>query len=333
MTAPLAVTMGTPAGVGADLITALWARLRADLPPFVLIDDPDHVRLRAERLGLSVPVQQIEHPGEAADVFSTALPVLAQPLSGAVIPGQPDPGHAPATRLAIERAVGLALAGEVEGIVTLPLHKESLYAAGFSHPGHTEFLAELCGVSHDPVMMLAIPGLRVVPLTIHVPLASVAPLITEARLLHAARTTISALVQDFGVPAPRLAVAGLNPHAGEGGTLGPEERAIIAPAVEKLRAEGLGVSGPFPADTLFHAEARAAYDAVVCMYHDQALIPLKTLNFMEGVNITLGLPIVRTSPDHGTAFDLAGSGKADPSSLLAALHTAHQIAQNRAALA
>jgi len=331
VTAPLAITMGTPAGCGADLILKIWAHLRNTVPPFVLIDDPDHIAARARTLGLDIELVRVDHPGQALELFETAVPILEQKLDAPVIPGTPDPGHADATRLSIERAVGLALAGEVSGLVTLPLHKASLYEAGFAHPGHTEFLAELCGLNYDPVMMLAIPGLRVVPATIHVPLATIPALITQDRILHAARTTLSALAQDFGITEPRLAIAGLNPHAGEEGRIGREEIEVIGPAAEQLRAEGLSVTGPLPADTLFHEHARRSYDAVLCMYHDQALVPLKTLNFMEGVNITLGLPIVRTSPDHGTAFDLAGTGLADPSSLAAAMREAGTIAKHRQA--
>ena len=329
LSTPLAVTMGTPAGVGADLILKIWMHLRNTVPPFVLIDDPAHIAARADMLNLSIPVAPVEQPAQALELFDTALPVLEQKLPSAVVPGQSDPAHAEATRLSIERAVGLALAGEVSGLVTLPLHKASLYEAGFTHPGHTEFLAELCGLTYDPIMMLAIPGLRVVPATIHVALSGVPALITQDRILHAARTTLSALAQDFGLAEPRLAIAALNPHAGEDGALGREELDVIKPAADQLRSEGLSVIGPLPADTLFHEHARRSYDAVLCMYHDQALIPLKSLNFMEGVNITLGLPIVRTSPDHGTAFDLAGTGLADPSSLAAALREAGAIAAHR----
>ncbi len=268
-------------------------------------------------------------PAEAAAVFPRALPVLPQELAVEAEPGRPNPANAAAVIAAIERAVALVQAGEAAAVVTNPIQKETLYQAGFRYPGHTEFLAALAEIDTAPVMMLACPGLRVVPITIHLPLAEAAGALTTEAIIHAGRVTAAALATDFGIAAPRLAVAGLNPHAGEGGALGREEAEIIAPAAAALRADGIAVDGPAPADTLFHEAARRRYDAALCMYHDQALIPLKTIEFARGVNITLGLPFVRTSPDHGTALDIAGQGRADPRSLLAALETARDMARAR----
>jgi 4-hydroxythreonine-4-phosphate dehydrogenase len=275
-------------------------------------------------------VAVISRPAEAPDAYERALPVLPVRLAHWVAAGQPDPANAPAVIGAIERAVALVKAGEAAAIVTLPIRKETLYDAGFRHPGHTEFLAELAGGA-IPVMMLVCPGLRVVPVTIHLALREALTRITTERIVAAGRISAAGLRRDFGVAAPRLAVAGLNPHAGEGGTLGREEIEVIAPAVAQLRAEGIAVSGPSPADTLFHERARSRYDAALCMYHDQALIPLKTIDFERGVNVTLGLPFVRTSPDHGTALDIAGRGIASPESLIAALKLAAEMAERRAA--
>ena len=264
-----------------------------------------------------------------SSVFADALPVVPVALHAAPVPGQPDPANARAVILSIERAVALVRAGQAAAVVTNPIHKASLYAAGFAHPGHTEFIAELTGASGRPVMMLACPALRVVPVTVHVALRkAIASLSTEA-IIAAARTTARALKDDFGIAEPRLAVAGLNPHAGEQGAMGDEEATIIAPAITALRGDGIAVSGPWPPDTMFTETARARYDAAICMYHDQALIPLKTLDMRNGVNVTLGLPIVRTSPDHGTGFDIAGKGVADPSSLIAALRLAAELVGRR----
>ncbi len=326
---PLALTMGEPAGIGAELALLAW---RAAPCCFFVIDDPTRLSALGERLGLDVPVTAIASPAEAEAVFPRALPVLTQELAVAPEPGRPDPANAAAVTAAIERAVALVRAGEAAAVVTNPIHKQTLYRAGFRHPGHTEFLAELAGTSEAPVMMLACPGLRVVPVTVHLPLAEAAAALTTEAILHAGRVTAAALAADFGIASPRLAVAGLNPHAGEGGALGREETEIIAPAVEALRAEGIAIADPAPADSLFHPAARERYDAALCMYHDQALIPVKTIDFARGVNITLGLPFVRTSPDHGTALDIAGQGRADPQSLIAALETARDMARARAAV-
>lgn len=326
---PLLLTMGEPAGIGGELTLKAWRR-RAELPlPFVAIDDPDRLRGLATCLGWDIPIVPIDDPGQAAAIFATALPVLPQPLARPATPGHPDPANASATIAAIRRAVELTGEGAASGVVTNPIHKASLYQAGFAFPGHTEYLAHLLGCSGHEVMMLACPQLRVVPVTIHVALAQAVAQLTTGAIVAAGRTVAAALVRDFAITRPRLVVAGLNPHAGEGGALGHEDDSIVAPAVARLRAEGIDASGPLPADTLFHPQARAGYDAALCMYHDQALIPIKTLDFHGGVNVTLGLPIIRTSPDHGTAFTLAGTGQAREDSLVAALALAARMAANR----
>lgn len=329
---PIAVTQGTPEGIGAEVLLKALAGQHT-LPPLYAIADPAHLAETAKALGLEriVPIQTIETPAEVA-AFGGAkvLPVLPCPLNAPAKPGQPNPANAAATIKSIETAVAHAKAGTASAVCTLPLAKSVLAAGGFKHPGHTEFLGALCDVGEPPLMMLAVPGLRVVLQTVHEPLAHVPGLLSQSSIEQTARRVIAALKTDFGIAAPRLAVAALNPHAGEDGHLGREESEIIAPACETLRAEGLAVSGPHAPDTLFHATARQTYDAALCMYHDQALIPLKTINFDEGVNITLGLPIVRTSPDHGTAFDIAGQGVAMPASFMAALRAARTIAEARA---
>jgi 4-hydroxythreonine-4-phosphate dehydrogenase len=321
-----ALTMGEPAGIGGEIAQGAWRALRASGPVFVLLDDAE----RFEGMSGGAPVRRVGSPEEAGAVFGSALPVLHRPLPGRPVPGRPDPANAPAVIAAIDEAVALAKAGRVAGIVTNPIQKSALYAAGFAHPGHTEYLAELAGTGVLPVMLLASPELRVVPVTIHEPLAQAIARLTTGMIVETARTVAAALRRDFGIAAPRLAVAGLNPHAGEDGTLGGEDRAIVAPAVAALRAAGIDARGPFPPDTLFTALARPGYDAAICLYHDQALIPIKTLDMAGGVNVTLGLSIVRTSPDHGTALDIAGTGRADPSSLVAAIRLAAEIARNRA---
>jgi 4-hydroxythreonine-4-phosphate dehydrogenase len=332
VTTPLALTIGEPAGVGGEITLKAWAARKAErLPPFFVLDVPERLVALAAALHLAVPVRAIAAPEEAAAVFAGALPVLPIALPQPVLPGKPDPANAAAVIGAITRAVELVQQHRAAAIVTNPIQKETLYAAGFPHPGHTEYLAELAG-GVTPVMMLAGPELRVVPVTIHRPLAESIALLRAADIVTAGRITAAALKRDFGIARPRLAVAGLNPHAGENGTIGREEIDIIAPAVAALRAEGISVTGPAPADTLFHAAARRNYDAAICMYHDQALIPLKTIDFDRGVNITLGLPFVRTSPDHGTACDIAGRGIAKPDSLIAALALAGELVQRRVAL-
>ena len=326
---PLAVTMGEPAGIGGDISLKAWRR-RAELKrPFFVIDDPDRLRSLSARMNIEVPVAEIAEPEGAASAFGEALPVLRQSIDAPVVPGRLDTANAPAVIAAIDRAVGLAIDGRAAAVVTNPIHKKCLYQAGFDHPGHTEYLAALAGGGARSVMMLACPGLRVVPVTVHMALGDAIATLDADEIVRCGTVTDHALRRDFAIAAPRIAVAGLNPHAGEDGSIGRDEIETIAPAVARLARAGVDVSGPAPADSLFHERARASYDAVLCMYHDQALIPLKTIDFDRGVNITLGLPFVRTSPDHGTALDIAGSGAAREDSLLAALATAAEIAHNR----
>ena len=320
---PVALTCGEPAGIGPEIAAMAWDRLRARLP-FFWIGDPAH-------LPQGTPHRLIDAPEDALSVAGQALPVLAHAFPAAAQPGLPAPENAAAVIEVIARGVKLVSEGRAGALCTAPIHKKALKdGAGFPYPGHTEYLAHLAGVERV-VMMLACDALKVVPTTIHIPLAEVPAALTPTLLTETLRITHAALIRDFGVENPRLAVAGLNPHAGEGGAMGGEELAMIGPAIEALRAEGLAVMGPLPADTMFHPAARARYDAAICMYHDQALIPIKTLDFAGGVNVTLGLPFIRTSPDHGTAFDIAGRGIADPTSLIAALRLATEMAATRAA--
>jgi 4-hydroxythreonine-4-phosphate dehydrogenase len=329
-TQPIALTMGEPAGVGAEIALKAWMR-RAEfsLPPFFLLDDPRRLLRLAENLNWRVDLAEIDAAGDASDAFDQYLPVLPRPLPGSVLPGTPDPTNAAAVLAAIEDAAGLVQDGEAAALVTNPINKAVLYEAGFNHPGHTEYLAELAGPDIKPVMMLACPGLRVVPVTIHMPLREVAERLNQGEIERVSRITNRALTSDFGVKEPQIVVAGLNPHAGEGGAMGREEAEIIKPAVEVLKSEGIHALGPVPADTLFHERMRQTYDAAICMYHDQALVPIKTIDFHNGVNITLGLPFVRTSPDHGTALEIAGTGVADERSLVAAIRAAAAIAERR----
>jgi len=326
---PLGVTMGEPAGIGGEIVLKAWLRRRAGRLPFFVIDDPDRLRNIASRLELQVPVCEIEAPESAGQIFSESLPVLAEPLRVPSVPGKLDPANAPAVISAIDRAVSLVRERRIDAIVTNPIHKKCLYDAGFRHPGHTEYLASLVSTETRPVMMLACPGLRAVPVTIHMPLRQAITSLSSDTIVYCATVTAQSLSADFGIAEPRIAVSGLNPHAGEAGSLGTEETEVIAPAIEQLRAAGILVEGPLPADSLFHEAARQAYDAVICMYHDQALIPIKTIGFDRGINITLGLPFVRTSPDHGTALDIAGTGKAGEESLVAAIATATAMARRR----
>lgn len=326
----LAVTMGDPAGISGELTLAAWRdRNRMDLPPFVAIDNVERLAAVAAKLGWDLPVAAVSSVGEAAACFAGALPVLPLELPGEVILGQANPQNASAVTCSIERAVQLAMAGEVGGVVTQPVHKATLYGSGFAFPGHTEFLAHLTHATKPSIMMLAGAGLRVVPLTIHEPLAKAIARLNAEMIVETSLRVAEALRRDFGIASPRLALAGLNPHAGEDGAMGDEEIRFVRPAAEQLRALGVQVLGPLAPDSMFHAAARAQYDAAICLYHDQGLIPLKTLAFDEGVNITLGLSIVRTSPDHGTAFDIAGTGKASPASFFAALRMADEIARRR----
>lgn len=328
--APLALSLGEPAGVGPEIVAAAWRALQAAGPAFVAIGDAALLRRQG------VPVEAIADPAEAGRVFARALPALDLPLPAPVTPGRPDPANAAAVADGIEAAVALALSGAASAVVTAPIAKAPLYAAGFRFPGHTEFLAELTADvpfagTRGPVMMLTAKDLRAALVTIHEPLAAVPALVTAERVRHVARVVHEALRRDFGIAAPRLALAALNPHAGEGGAMGREEIGVLGPAAAALRAEGIAITDPLPADTMFHDEARAGYDAAVCLYHDQALIPVKTLDFWGGVNVTLGLPVVRTSPDHGTGFDIAGKGVARADSLVAALRLAAEMAGMRAA--
>jgi 4-hydroxythreonine-4-phosphate dehydrogenase len=322
--------MGDPAGIGGELTLRAWLALRNGSQRFVALDDPERLAALAHALSLDVPISTVASPDDARGVFPTALPVLPVKLANTPQPGHPDKANAKAVIASIERAAALALRGAASGMVTNPINKAALYDAGFAYPGHTEFLAVLTGAHGKQIMMLASPALRVVPVTVHASLRDSIAMLTTDAIVSAARTTATALQRDFGIARPRLAVAGLNPHAGEQGALGDEEATIIGPAVAALRAAGIDVSGPWPPDTMFTANARARYDAAICMYHDQALIPLKTLDMDHGVNVTLGLPIVRTSPDHGTAYDIAGKGVADPSSLIAAIELAATLAARRA---
>ncbi len=321
--APIALSCGEPAGIGPEIAARAWAELGSALP-FFYIGDPAH-------LPAGTPVALIGAPDEAATACAHGLPVLPHRFEGALRPGRPDPAHAQAVIEVIARGVDLVMSGAASALCTAPIHKQALQdGAGFAYPGHTEYLAALAGVERV-VMMLASPLLRVVPATIHMPLAEVPRALTAEGLAQTIRITHRALIGDFGLSAPRIAVAGLNPHAGEGGRMGREEITLIAPVVEALRREGLDIRGPLPADTMFHAAARAGYDVAIAMYHDQALIPIKTLDFDRGVNVTLGLPFVRTSPDHGTALDIAGQGRANPASLIAALRQAAAMVTARAA--
>ncbi|MBW8639634.1 4-hydroxythreonine-4-phosphate dehydrogenase PdxA [Hoeflea sp. WL0058] len=330
---PLVVTMGDPAGIGPDITIDLWRRrAQLDLPPFAVLGSPTLLAERAKLLNAEIAVSEID---QVSDVLSQAeaLPVL--PLENQVLakPGKPDRNNAEAILEAIRRAVDLTMSGKAAAIVTNPIAKAILYDAGFGFPGHTEYLAELAkqhtDEAHMPVMMLAGPDLNVVPVTIHIPLRKVPEQLTTDLIVETGLTTSCDLESRFGISKPRIAVAGLNPHAGESGSFGSEDLAIIAPAIAEMRAQGVNAFGPLPADTMFHAEARRDYDAALCMYHDQALIPAKALAFNDTVNTTLGLPFIRTSPDHGTAFDIAGSGKAHSGSLLAAMKLAARMAAHQ----
>lgn len=327
MAAPLAVTMGDPAGVGPEITLAAWRALKDSPQCFFVIGDA----------GLYGPMARtISSPHEASDIFGEALPVLPLALARDVTAGAPETDNAAAIIESIRKAVAFASDRQASGLVTNPIAKSVLYAAGFDHPGHTEFVADLTaeipleGV-RGPVMMLAGAKLRVSLVSIHTSLKEAISSLKADAIIHTARVTYQALRRDFGIEKPRLAIAGLNPHAGEGGSLGREEITIVSPAIERLRAEGLDIAGPLPPDAMFHEEARAGYDAAICLYHDQGLIPFKALDFWGGVNVTLGLPVIRTSPDHGTGFDIAGTGKARADSLIAAIRMASDMATRRAA--
>lgn len=333
---PLALTLGEPAGIGPDLTIQLWRRrVELRLPAFYLIADPEFIRQRARVLGVDVTLSVVT-PTQAAKTFGRALPIVALDASITASPGAPDASSAPAAIASIRRAVADVLAGNAAAMVTNPVAKNVLYRSGFAEPGHTEFLAKLVqeatGKSARPVMMLWSPELAVVPVTIHLPFKDVVTRLTSDLVVETGRIVARDLTARFGISRPRIAVAGLNPHAGEEGALGEEDGAVVAPAVKQLQAEGIDAIGPLPANSLFHERARATYDVALCMYHDQALIPIKTLAFDHAVNVTLGLPFVRTSPDHGTAFDIAGTGTADPSSLVAALTLAARLSTAAPAL-
>ena len=325
---PLAVSLGDPAGIGPEVIAKCWDnRDRFELAPFVAIGDP-----RSVRAVWDGEIATIDDPREADTAFDVGLPLIQIPSPEEDRPGHPSVAGAHCSLDALEIAVGLARSGSASAVVTGPVSKEQLYSIGFRHPGQTEFVAERCGIAAANVaMMLAGPTLRTVPLTTHIPLRNVPDELTTSLIESRARTTLRGLQRNFGIAEPRLAITGLNPHAGEGGLLGQAEIEVIEPAIAALRAEGWRVTGPHPADTLFHETARARFDAALCMYHDQALIPVKALHFAEAVNITLGLPIVRTAPDHGTAFDIAGQDLADPRPMAAALRLAAECAANRSA--
>ncbi|MDU0339303.1 4-hydroxythreonine-4-phosphate dehydrogenase PdxA [Bosea rubneri] len=327
----LALTQGDPAGVGPEISLMAWLlRRQQRLPAFAYLGNALALQALAERLGLAVPVRSITWE-EATAVFDEALPVVEIDGASPVEPGRPNPANAAGVIGAIERGVAAVESGLAAALVTNPIAKSVLYAAGFSHPGHTEFLAELAGrggkTVPQPVMMIWSEGLAVVPVTIHVPLTAVPSLLTTELIVETGKIVAADLARRFGITRPRLALSGLNPHAGEGGALGSEDDAVVAPAVTELRALGIDASGPYPADTMFHERARASYDVALAMYHDQALIPIKTIAFDEGVNVTLGLHFIRTSPDHGTAFDIAGKGVARPDSLCAALRLAARMAE------
>ena len=321
--------MGEPAGIGGEIALKVWLGRDENLPPFVALDDPHRLETEAERLGIAVPVCVVDGIERVADTFGDALPVLPLPLAVAVTPGRPDVRNAAVVQQSIERAVALALDGRVGAVVTNPIHKGTLLSAGFPYAGHTEFLAELAGLApSEAIMMLASPILRVVPVTVHQSLFEATRSLTAERIVHACVVTDGALRRQFRIDRPRLTVTGLNPHAGEEGKLGNEEIEIIAPAVETVREKGIDVRGPLPADTLFCPGARSRFDVAICMYHDQALIPIKTLDFDRAVNTTLGLPFIRTSPDHGTALDIAGKGVANEANLVAAFMLAADMASD-----
>jgi 4-hydroxythreonine-4-phosphate dehydrogenase len=330
---PLALTLGEPAGIGPDIALLAWLRRQElKLPPFYILGDGAFLAERARALRVDVKLAETD-AAQAGAKFAEALPVVATGNRVTAQPGKPDGSSADAAIASIRQAVGDVVAGRAAAVVTNPIAKSVLYRAGFRHPGHTEFLAELAagnGKTPQPVMMLWSPELAVVPVTIHLALREAIAQLSTELIVSTARIVAASLKSRFGLARPRLALSGLNPHAGEDGSLGSEDKAIVAPAVEILRTEGIDARGPLPADTMFHEAARKTYDCAICMYHDQALIPIKTIAFDDGVNVTLGLPFIRTSPDHGTAFDIAGTGRANPASLIAALRLAARMAETPA---
>jgi 4-hydroxythreonine-4-phosphate dehydrogenase len=331
---PIAVTIGEPGGIGPDITAQTWQAFRHNREiAFFVLGDSGYLRERFAQIHSHAVVREITAPAEAGEVFATALPVIDMPFAERPETGRFSPKTAATVIGAIDKAVDLALAAEICAIVTNPIQKEALYEAGFIHQGHTDYLAHLArrrGYDAEPVMMLCAGDLRAIPVTVHIALAEVPRQLTPELIIRQARVVAHDLSRRFGITSPRLALTGLNPHAGENGTMGKEEQTIIAPALATLRSQGIAIEGPLSADTAFHAEARSAYDAILCMYHDQALIPVKTLDFYGGVNCTLGLPFIRTSPDHGTALSLAGTGRANPRSLIAAITLAAEIARRGA---
>jgi 4-hydroxythreonine-4-phosphate dehydrogenase len=322
--------MGEPAGIGMECALKAWnARKQHGLQPFFLIADPNNIKDQARHLGLNAPLHEITKPQEAMGVFGKSLPVLPLPLQTTCKAGEPDPGNAGPVIDSIRKATAFALNGQAAAVVTLPIHKSVLYQSGFHFPGHTEFLAELCKVP-ETVMMLEVPGLRVALSTVHLSLKEAVAKLSIPLIVSRVMIIHQSLRNYFGIEKPVIALAAINPHAGENGAIGMEEIEIITPAIKQLRSRGIEVSGPHPADSMFHSTMRATYDCALCHYHDQGLIPIKTLDFFGGVNITLGLPILRTSPDHGTALDIAGQNKANPASVIAALNRAAQLALSTA---
>jgi 4-hydroxythreonine-4-phosphate dehydrogenase len=332
MAQPLALTSGEPAGIGPDITLKAWLRRdELKLPAFYWLGDAASLDRRAKALGLNVRLVEVR-PEDAVGTFAQALPIVPTGWAATAGPGHPDDSSAGAAMASIRQAVADVIAGRAGAVVTNPIAKNVLYRAGFRHPGHTEYLAELAATNTStpqPVMMLWSPALAVVPVTIHVSIREALAQLSTDLIVTTARIVVASLKSRFGIARPRLAISGLNPHAGEDGSLGTEDQTIVAPAVDILRKQGFDVRGPLPADTMFHEAARQTYDCAICMYHDQALIPIKTLAFEDAVNVTLGLPFIRTSPDHGTAFDIAGTGKANPSSLIAALRLAARMADAR----
>jgi len=332
MAQPLALTSGEPAGIGPDITLKAWLRRdELKLPAFYWLGDAASLDRRAKALGLNVRLVEVR-PEDAVGTFAQALPIVPTGWAATAGPGHPDDSSAGAAMASIRQAVADVIAGRAGAVVTNPIAKNVLYRAGFCHPGHTEYLAELAATNTSipqPVMMLWSPALAVVPVTIHVSIREALAQLSTDLIVTTARIVVDSLKSRFGIARPRLAISGLNPHAGEDGSLGTEDQTIVAPAVDILRKQGFDVRGPLPADTMFHEAARQTYDCAICMYHDQALIPIKTLAFEDAVNVTLGLPFIRTSPDHGTAFDIAGTGKANPSSLIAALRLAARMADAR----
>lgn len=327
---PLAVTMGEPAGIGGEVAIKAWLeRERHRVPPFYLIDDPNRLENLATRLGVSISFAPIDAPEEALGIYDRALPVFKHALASQPVPGTPLLENATAVITAIDTAVDHVCTGRADAVVTNPIHKKILVEAGFGHIGHTDYLAELAGEGTRAVMMLACSELKVVPICVHMSLRNSISALSKELIIESTNITATALKKNFGIQQPHIAITGLNPHAGEGGAIGTEELDIIRPAIEQMKRDGLSVRGPEPADTLFHERARAGYDAAMCMYHDQALIPIKTIDFHGAVNVTLGLPFIRTSPDHGTAFEIAGTGVANESSLISALKMASTMAKRR----